>query len=53
MCVRVCVWGGGGGGGRGKSGLNGGFGVVLTKCFWSRRFMSYFVFFCCLYICKP
>ena len=28
------------------------FGVILTKCFWSRCFMSYFVFFCSLYICK-
>ena len=29
-----------------------GFGVILTKCFWSRCFMLYFVFFCCLFICK-
>ena len=28
------------------------FGVVLTICFRSRCVMSYFVFFCCLFICK-
>ena len=28
-----------------------GFGVILNKCFWSRCFMSQFVFFCCLFIC--
>ena len=27
--------------------------VVLTKSFLSRCFISYFVFFCCLFICKP
>ena len=27
-------------------------GVGLTKCFWGRCFMSYIVFFCCLFICK-
>ena len=26
------------------------FGVILTKCFWSRCFMSYFAFFCYLYV---
>ena len=26
--------------------------IVLTKCFWSRCFVSLFVLFCCLFICK-
>ena len=29
-----------------------GFGVILTKCFWSRCFMSLFVLVCCLFNCK-
>ena len=30
------------------------FGVILTKCLWSRCFMSesYFVFYCCLFVCE-
>ena len=62
-CTRICTWVWGGGlrvvGGpwapRWLAGCwpfwGGGFGVVPAKCFWSGCFVSWFVFFCCLFVC--